>query len=175
MSTTLQAIELLQQKAAKEDELKEIDSKLQELGITFAGSGAPVKAAPNVTVGKATDPKTDGKAEGKAEGKSKPSAPRAPRKAAATSDDKRGRGRPSKAESGVDKQPPLEELLLELVEKAKHGLSLAEMVELALKAGYVSTSKNFHNMVQQAVGRMMKKKVLVRDNDSMRYFKKEAA
>ena len=172
MATDLeQAIELIQQKVAKQKELDEIDSKIAELGVILPGgnstpvSGAPTKPAPTVTVGKATEAKT------------KPSAPRAPRsKPAAASDaDKRGRGRPSKAESGVDKQPPLEELLLELVEKAKHGLSLAEMVELALKAGYVSTSKNFHNMVQQAVGRMMKKKVLVRDNDSMRYFKKDAA
>jgi len=168
MSDTKQAIELLQQRAAKEEELreelKEIDAKLAELGWSFKSEdGAAIKPTPTVTVGR-QPPKQSG-----------PRATRQARKPAANGQ-KRGRGRPSKAELGVEgKQPPLEELLLELVEKSRNGLALDEMVTQALKAGYKSTSKNFHNMVQQAVGRMMKKKVLVRDNDSMRYFKGEAA
>ena len=170
MSNTQQAIELLQQRAAKEEELKEIDSQLTELGFSFnkeVSANAVAKTAPTVTVGRepAKQPR-----------QTAPRAPRQTRKPAATNGQKRGRGRPSKADLGIEgKQPPLEELLLELVEKSRNGLALDEMVTQALKAGYKSTSKNFHNMVQQAVGRMMKKKVLIRDNDSMRYFKGEAA
>jgi hypothetical protein len=82
--------------------------------------------------------------------------------------------RPAPDGSG-GRQPSLESVLLGLVEASKNGLSMEEMVDKALKSGYKSNSQDFSNMVQQAVHRMMKKKVLTRNDDSMRYFKAAAA
>ncbi len=81
--------------------------------------------------------------------------------------------RPAPDGSG-GRQPSLESVLLGLVEASKNGLSLEEMTDKALQAGYKSNSQDFSNMVQQAVHRMMKKKVLRRDDDSMRYYKAAA-
>jgi hypothetical protein len=89
---------------------------------------------------------------------------------------KGGRGRPpgdknkpKVSQNQEDKQPPLEDLILEFVGKYKNGLTQADLVQKCLEWGYKSKSGNFANMIQQACGRLVKKKKLVRDNDSMKY------
>ena len=86
----------------------------------------------------------------------------------------RRRGRPTREE--VDPtQPTLEDVIAQVLDHSKEGLTISEIEVRVRNTGYKSMSRNFYNRVQHAVGRLVKKKVLVRDSESQRYFKKEAA
>ncbi len=140
---------LLQERAESLERLAEIDTKLEGLGITVSSNGNGVQAAePTVSVG---------------------------RKPATRQQVGRKKGRPSNKELGVDKQPSLENLLMDLLDKSKGGLTLSDLVERALKTGYRSNSQNFTNMVDQALARLRKKNTLTRDDETMKYFKQDAA
>lgn len=107
---------------------------------------------------------------------SSPSKPLRKRNQAATAtvpaektDGRRRRGRPSNDEIGGIKQPPLEDVIMSIVQRHKRGLGLDELLTKVRQSGYLSTSLNFRNMVQQAVNRLMQKEKLIKDEESMKY------
>ena len=139
-------------------ELAEIDQKIAgaalQAGLSFNGTGAS-----HVLEDKATAKATVVK--------------RGPGRPKKIDGVKRGPGRPKK--STDDNQPPLGEVITALVQRNKNGLELHELVTKALQAGYQSSSGNFKNMVEQAVGKLLRKNVLVKDQDTMRYLYAEVA
>jgi hypothetical protein len=75
--------------------------------------------------------------------------------------------------SGQDSLPTIIEKTLN---ESPEGLSLADLVVKIRSSGYVSLSKNFRSMLDQALGRLKKKNKVVRNPENLRFFlQKEAA
>lgn len=147
------AAELSNELLALHDRIAEVERDLGNLG--FGGEMPPKKSKKTTSAAAATATETN------ADGTTKKRRGRPPGSGKKTTDG--GSGEESTGRTS------LADILCQIGQETKSELLLADIVKKAREAGYETKSKNFSNMVYQALIKLMNAGKFNRNNDTMGY------